>query len=555
MPILVRGIAQKSLKELFGWIDAHDLALPELQRPSVWGDSKIPRLLSSIYNDYPFGILLVWTPKPEERIKCRPFAVQDGAAYDREHQSAHYLVDGQQRLTSLYKALHNREEPEVQVLFNIKDERFELANKRLSKKDGWYPVGHLLTKNTRERNSFMDEHRALGDPYIESLFKKLDRLQPENVQMSLYNVEEKPYCEVAEIFERINLGTPVKKSQIALGKLSTIAPGVVQQVEDYLQRMRPKHGNEFDLDLFMMTLAVTTTEHADLDALADRYGIGDAKGPASKANMARKVLSQDLNRAFVALDAAFAFSDEYLHIDTMKYFPSERTLMGLAFLQSKRPGLLKAPVIANKTAFWAASALLCKRHGDMRELNADIRQIRDEGTDESVVDALLSNNTAGDPFHQIQKLLDFESPIDRNNRLFGFVYALERWKGGVSWITTGFQIRTTGNKEEALHEHHVYPKAQVEREKNPEGKAWKEEWISDIANLTFLLDKDNIKLADPDISYLKRYLPYLGPHMVDDRKDQDYGDSDYLRFLKDRRTRIHAELLKFVRSLKDGAGA
>ena len=50
--------------------------MPELQRPSVWGSSKIPRLLSSVYNDYPFGIMLIWTPKPDERIHCKPFVFQ-----------------------------------------------------------------------------------------------------------------------------------------------------------------------------------------------------------------------------------------------------------------------------------------------------------------------------------------------------------------------------------------------------------------------------------------------------------------------------------------------
>jgi len=58
---------------------------------------------------------------------------------------------------------------------------------------------------------------------------------PENILISYFNVDEKPYSDVAEIFERINLGVPVKKSQIVLGKLSTIFPGVVEKVEAILR--------------------------------------------------------------------------------------------------------------------------------------------------------------------------------------------------------------------------------------------------------------------------------------------------------------------------------
>src|SRR5450759_2612381 len=243
MALLQNGMTARSLEEFFCWIHARSLALPELQRPNVWSESKIPRLLSSVYEDYPFGILLLWTPKPEERIRCRPFNIRDHEQYDREQRATHYLIDGQQRLTAFFKALHNLPTPEVKVVFNITTEEFQLANPRYAEKDGWYSLGTLMTLNERERVRFRDDHVAIDD-HLAQVFRKLERLGPERINITFYNVQDKSYRDVAEIFERINLGTPVRKSQIVLGKLSTVLPGVVDQVEEYLETSKTRHGNE-----------------------------------------------------------------------------------------------------------------------------------------------------------------------------------------------------------------------------------------------------------------------------------------------------------------------
>ena len=37
-----------------------DLALPELQRPFVWGNSRVRDLFDSMYQGYPIGYFLFW---------------------------------------------------------------------------------------------------------------------------------------------------------------------------------------------------------------------------------------------------------------------------------------------------------------------------------------------------------------------------------------------------------------------------------------------------------------------------------------------------------------
>jgi len=531
---------EKPLEKFFDWIENNNLALPELQRPKVWADSKIPRLLSSIYNNYPFGIFLIWTPKKDERIRCRAFEFDEDKQYSRKQIPSLYLVDGQQRLTAFYKALHPR--GDVKAIFNIHTEDFELWNKRYSEKDGWYEVRHLLSFSDRERVDFRDEHKDIGDVRLDTIFDKLDHLRPRNVLLSYFNVDGKPYSDVAEIFERINLGVPVKKSQIVLGKLSTIFPGVVEKVEAILERLRKQHGNEFDLDLFMSVLAVTATEETDLDDLVEKYLKKNRSIKTQETSeKVKRNLQKDIENATAAIEKVFVFTDRHLCMDTMRYFPSERTLTCLAFLHSKHPSYLEKRLDAKRIALWTAWALLTGRHSNQRNMAYDIRTIREES--DKIADSLIKHLNRNELKQAIRQLKDMDYPIDRNNVLFGFLYALLRHGRAKSLITTDFEIHTSGREKEQLQEHHIYPKAQAEQDGE------KEKWIHDIGNLTFLLGRDNGQLQDPDISYLQRYKKLLPAHLVDTRRVYKVGE--YMRFLKERRYLIFAELNKFVNGLRE----
>jgi hypothetical protein len=543
MSLEAHGLVTKPLSDIFAWIEKGRLALPELQRPSVWGESKIPRLLSSFYHDYPSGILLVWEPEENQRIRCRPFGMDDRENFDRSKRADFYLIDGQQRLTALFKSLHNLPEPAVDVVFNVWGQEFELANKKYAQKDGWFPLGKLLTLSIAEWASLINQNPE-KEEHLSEVAEKLRRLKPAELKLTYFNVKEKPYCEVAEIFERINLGLPVKKSQIVLGKLSTVSPGIVEIVEEHLARKKLQHGNEFDLDLLMSILAVTAIGSSDVEDLEAAYLPENGKKPARPANQ----LTADVQLAMKSVDDAFIFIDKYLHIDTMTYFTQERTLTCLAFLQAKHPTYLSKPANASRLAYWTAWALLSKRHGDQRDMKEDIRAI--SKPEDEIATILLRHCRKDDIVHRLADLDDLDSPISRQSILFGFLYALVRRNKAVSFLTTDFVICTTGDPKTRLHEHHIYPDAMVSRERNPEGQRWKEKWASDLANLTWLLDVDNMRLKDPHISYLREFEAILPAHLIE-ATGQKSGD--YMGFLKSRRKLIKNAMSNFIEELTTNA--
>lgn len=83
-------------------IDLGKVGLPDLQRPFVWRNVKVRNLFDSLYKGYPAGFLLFWDTGAEGGLKG--IGAKNNKAVPR-----HAIVDGQQRLTSLYAVIKGEE--------------------------------------------------------------------------------------------------------------------------------------------------------------------------------------------------------------------------------------------------------------------------------------------------------------------------------------------------------------------------------------------------------------------------------------------------------------
>ena len=84
-------------------IDLGKIGLPELQRPFVWPNVNVRKLFNSLYRGYPAGFLLLWDTGATGLLKGI-----GGAGGGRSTPQV-AIVDGQQRLTSVYAVLKGRE--------------------------------------------------------------------------------------------------------------------------------------------------------------------------------------------------------------------------------------------------------------------------------------------------------------------------------------------------------------------------------------------------------------------------------------------------------------
>jgi len=183
-------------------IESGKIVLPEFQRPYVWKEKDIKYLFDSIYKGYPIGSILLWNgggtdiPTPNY-VGGRSVSMSNGEKY--------YIVDGQQRLTTLFCCLSDDifdENGKWDLYFNLKDEVF--THKSASKMDD----PHLISiKSLRKTTSFLKEARRIiestsDDALIEKAESLADKIR--KYKMAVIKLDGGSLSEVVEVFSRLN---------------------------------------------------------------------------------------------------------------------------------------------------------------------------------------------------------------------------------------------------------------------------------------------------------------------------------------------------------------
>ncbi len=87
------------LGSLVKYIGLGEIGLPDIQRPFVWKNAKVRDLFDSMYKGYPVGYLLFW--QNGLAADHRTIGIDD-----KQKPPRLVIVDGQQRLTSLYAVVN-----------------------------------------------------------------------------------------------------------------------------------------------------------------------------------------------------------------------------------------------------------------------------------------------------------------------------------------------------------------------------------------------------------------------------------------------------------------
>jgi len=85
------------------------LALPEFQRPYVWDEEDVAELLRTVISDWPSGTILLLSGQDLINLFSVE-AIKGGPAIEDKAEVRSLVLDGQQRLTSLYQAITDSHE-------------------------------------------------------------------------------------------------------------------------------------------------------------------------------------------------------------------------------------------------------------------------------------------------------------------------------------------------------------------------------------------------------------------------------------------------------------
>lgn len=238
-----------TINEVISDIHSKKYLLPSIQREFVWSTEQIKMLFDSLMRDYPINAFLFWKV-PKEKVSEFKFYEFLRDYHQRKNQhnpkadvmgndDIMAVLDGQQRLTSLYIALkgsyayklpykrwdNEQAYPKRRLYLNLlggpEDSTYEYQFEFLTDTEAienddnhhWFPVGRILDlKEQYDVNNYMIENGLLSNPdkdkakYANKVLYKLHAVIHVNKIISYYLEQSIELDKVLNIFIRVNSG-------------------------------------------------------------------------------------------------------------------------------------------------------------------------------------------------------------------------------------------------------------------------------------------------------------------------------------------------------------
>jgi len=190
------------IEELVNRVKVGDIKLPKFQRLFVWNKPEILNLLDSVYKGYPIGSILLWftNEKLSSERNIGDLEIDERA----EEYPINYLLDGQQRLSSLCGALYwNGEDKNSKwnICFDLQKEEFFYPDKEYL--EVWqFPMNKLLATFDFINQAKRFESHPDKSKFDENSRRLLSSIK--DYKIAAVTIGDMSINEVAPIFERIN---------------------------------------------------------------------------------------------------------------------------------------------------------------------------------------------------------------------------------------------------------------------------------------------------------------------------------------------------------------
>lgn len=207
---------------LIGSIEQGQVKIPQFQRDFVWTKEKSAHLLDSIFRGYPVGTFILW--KTKESLRSVRNLGEAELPEVPPGDFVQYVLDGQQRLTSLYASVRGlkkvRRDERVDDFSEMyidlaanpdeQDQQIVVVNADGRDPSSLIKIVDLLTGGLRFLNTFPEKYHDALDEYKERL---------QSYSFSVILVDQASIEVATEIFTRINVsGKPLSVFEIMVAK-------------------------------------------------------------------------------------------------------------------------------------------------------------------------------------------------------------------------------------------------------------------------------------------------------------------------------------------------
>ena len=524
------------IQTILDQIDLGSIALPEFQRGYVWNRDQVRSLMDSLYRKHPVGSLLVWATKTMTTTSRGDAALAPS--------SVKLLLDGQQRITSLYGIMRGKppqffdgnEQTFTGLYFNLEDETFEFYGP-LKMKDNplWINVTELMQTGV---GAAIQRLFTLPDvqPKLQAYITRLNAIEMiKDIDLHIEEVtgEDKTVDVVVDIFNRVNSGgTKLSKGDLALAKICAQWPEARQEMKARLDKWA-RAGFHFRLEWLLRNINTILTGEALFSALKD---------------VETSTFQHGLLQAETAVDTLLNLIAGRLGLDHDRVLGGRYACPLMARYLTQQGGHLADYKERDKLLYWYVHSFLWGRYAGSTEsvLNQDLDLIEDtNGALERLINQLRQNR--GDLRLQANDFMGWS----RGARFYPLLYMLTRVCQAKDWETGIALSNNMLGKLSSLQVHHIFPKALLYQH------GYDKTSVNAIANLTFLTQETNLLVSDRDpADYLAEFEckqpGVVASHWIPMDRSL-WQVENYHDFLAARRELVAQAANTFLESLLDGS--
>lgn len=526
-----------SLSKLIEDIDVGEIGLPDIQRPFVWTKAKVRDLFDSMYSGFPVGYLLFWANV--NAAGTRQIGVGGKQAVPRL-----LIVDGQQRLTSLYAVLkdvpvvtEDYSQIKVGIAFRPRDQLFAVTDAPIERDPEYIAdISHLwageVSRNRFVRNFLkrLKDSRDVSDDEEDLLTEAIDRL---------YDLQSYPFTalelsggideeKVAEVFVRINSkGVTLNQADFILTLMSVWWDEGRAQLEAFSRASRlpsadgPSPFNHFikpDPDQLLRVAIGLGFRRGQLRAV---YSLLRGRDLETEQYSDRRREEQfDRLRSSQEATLNLTYWHDFLKVLVRAGFRSEGMITSqnavlyayVFYLVGKRDFKVESTQLREVIARWFFMAALTARYSSSPEsrVESDLALLRGKTTAEEFVATLdqIVDDTLTPDYWQITLPNALATSAARSPTLYAYYAALNLVNARA--LFSNMRVAelfdpALKTKKAAVERHHLFPRAHL---KELGIEALKD--VNQIANYALVEWPDNTAIsgASPQIYWPK----YAGRH-------------------------------------------
>jgi len=533
------------ISQILDKIDENQLFVPAFQREYVWKRENAKNLVDSLIKGYPTGTMLIWeTNNPPE--------LKGGWKYDPIQGAVKIILDGQQRITTLYFLIRDKVPPyytkkEIltdprQLYVNINTLELQYYKKTIMQKNPyWVNITDIFQKKVREReivkniktngnNLTTEEEDRIYDNFraIENILDRDFLEQHIPVKASLKDA--------IDIFYIVNdSGVNLTDAELALAQISGYWPEARSIFKAKLEKMK-EDGFVFKLDFIIYCLlGVLYFSGSDMTKL-------HGEGNRDKIKKAWEKLDNEVLDYVINLLRTHAYVDHTDEINSVYAIVPIVT-----FVYHKGKDNISQERI-NKIVKWFYYSQIRQRYVSQlpQKLDKDLNIVRNA---EHPFDELLNNI-------KLERFLEITPEEFIGVGIRHALYSLMRWyfksKGAVCF-TTGVGIRQNMGKKYSLEWDHIFPYSLLKKRGYNLNNRHKYALAQEITNRVILTQTANRRKGKRDpkgyLIDVKERFPNALKLQVVPEKEELWELENYEKFLQERRKKLASELNEFLKNL------